>query len=77
MAKAIILEKNLNNDLWPKLIMTITYIKNIYPIKTLENNYTPFNTQYKKDPDIIHLWILGSTLYVFLHKEKQGLKLEK
>lgn len=77
MARATILEKNLNNDLWPKVILAITYIKNFCPIKALENNNTLFNSQHNKDPDITHLQILSFIVYVFLHKEQQALKSEK
>lgn len=77
MARATILEGNLSDDLWPEVILAMTYIKNLRPTKALENNNTPYNAQYKEDPDISHLRILGSTVYVFLHKEERELKSEK
>lgn len=77
MARLTILEGNLSVNLWPEVILAMTYIKNLRPTKALENNNTPYNAQYKKDPDISHLRILGSTVYVFLHEEDRELKLEK
>ena len=77
MARATILERNLNDDLWPEVILAMTYIKNLRPSKALENNNTPFNAQYQENPDIHHLRILGSIVYVFLHEEERGLKSEK
>lgn len=77
MARLTILEANLSVNLWPEVILAMTYIKNLRPTKALESNNTPYNAQYKKDPDISHLRILSSTVSVFLHKEDRELKLEK
>lgn len=55
MARATILKKNLNNDLWPEIILAMTYIQNFHPKIALENNNTPFNTQYKENLNISHL----------------------
>lgn len=55
----------------------MTYIKNLRPTEALENNNTPFNAQHEEDPDLTHLRILGSTVYVFLHEEERALKSEK
>lgn len=35
MTKMTIFEKNIDNDLWPELILTMTYIKNNWPTKAL------------------------------------------
>lgn len=77
MAQAIILEKNLIDDSWPEIILVMTYIKNIYLIKALENNNILFNTLHIKDSNITYIYIFGSIRYVFFHKEEQLLKLEK
>ena len=77
MARATILERNLNDDLWPEVILAMTYIKNLRPSKALENDNTPFNAQYQENPDIRHLRILRFTVYVFLHEEERELKSEK
>lgn len=76
MTRVIIFEKNIDNNLWPELVLTMTYVKNSWLIKTLQNlsSYKAFTWNHS---NILHLWVLGSTVYVFLHKEEQLLKLEK
>lgn len=37
MTKAIILRGNINNNLWPELVLATTYIKNYCPTKALDN----------------------------------------
>lgn len=77
MTRATILEGNLCDDLWPEIVLAMTYIKNIRPTKALEGNSSPYYAQHQKDPDINHLRILGSTVYVLLHEEERDLKSEK
>ena len=76
MTRAIILEGNIEDDLWPELILAITYVKNSRPTKALQN-LSPYEAITRNHPDISHLRVLGFTVYVFLHEEKQSLKLEK
>lgn len=35
ITKATILEENIDDNLWPKLVLTMTYIKNSRPTKAL------------------------------------------
>ena len=77
MTRATILEGNLNDDLWPEVILAMTYIKNLRPSKVLENNNTPFNALYQENPDISHLQIFRPTVYIFLYEKEQELKSEK
>ena len=37
MIRATILEGNIDDDLWPELLLAMTYIKNSHPTKTLDN----------------------------------------
>ena len=53
------------------------YIKNNRPTKALSNNITSQEAQNKETPNLSHLRILGSTVYVFLHEEEQSWKSEK
>lgn len=76
MTQATILEGNLDDDLWPEVILTMTYVKNVRPTKALEGK-TPHLAQNDNNPNIQHLQILGSTVYVFLHEEERTLKSEK
>ena len=37
MTKATILEKNIDDDLWPELILAIMYVKNNWPTRAIQN----------------------------------------
>lgn len=76
MTRTIILEKNINNDLWPELVFTMIHVKNSWLIKVLQNlsSYKALTWDYL---NISPLRILESIIYIFLHKEKLLLKLEK
>lgn len=76
MKRATILEKNINDNLWPEIILAMTQVKNIRPTHALEKG-NPHQALFDKPPDINHLQVFGSTVYVFIHKEEQNLKSEK
>ena len=76
MTRATILEENIDDDLWPELILTMTYVKNNRPTRAIQN-LSSHEAYTHKLPNLFHLRILGSTVYVFLHKKEQTLKLEK
>lgn len=76
MTWATILERNLDDDLWPEVILAMTYVKNVRPTKAL-NGKNPYYAPNNDNPNIEHLQILGSTVYVFLHEEKRALKSKK
>ncbi len=69
MTRATILEENIDNELWPEIILAMTYIKNNRPTRTLPSNSTPHEAQSQEAADISHLCVLGSKLYVFLYEE--------
>lgn len=76
MTRATILERNINNDLWPELVLAITYMKNNWSTRALQN-LSLYKAYTRKLPNLSHLRILGSTVYIFLHKEEWTLKSEK
>ena len=76
MTRATILEGNIDDDLWPELVLAMTYVKNSRPTKALQN-LSPYEALTQDHPDISHLRVLGSTVYVFLHEEERLLKSEK
>lgn len=76
MTRATILEGNINDELWPEIILAMTYVKNVRPTKALQGS-NPYQAQHQKSPDISHLRILCSTVYVFIHEEERNLKSEK
>ena len=76
MTKATILEGNIDNDLWSERVLAMTYIKNSRPTQALKN-ISPYEAQFHEQPDLTHLQILGSTVYILLHKEERLMKSEK
>ena len=47
MTRAIILDGNINDNLWPKLVFAITCIKNCHPTKTF-NDLSPYKVHFYK-----------------------------
>ena len=76
MAQASIIEGGIDDSFWPKVILAMTYIKNIRPTKALQG-LTPHQELFKTLPNLAHLRVLGSTVYVLIHKEEWELKSEK
>ncbi len=76
MTRATILEGNIDDDLWPELVLAMTYIKNSRPTRALEN-ISPHEAHFHEQPNLAHLRILGSTVYVLLHEEERSMKSEK
>lgn len=82
MIKALILEGRIDDTFWLEIILAMTYIKNLQPIRALEGSITPVKMQDKdllnKDlPNLHHFRILRSSVYVFLHKKERILKSAK
>ena len=74
--RATMVDGNIDDDLWPKAILAITHVKNVWPTEALEGS-NPHEIHFKRPPDISHLRVLGSTVYVFIHQEERNLKSEK
>lgn len=77
IVRATILERGIDDTLWPKIMLAMTYIKNLWPTWELKGNISPIEIQNKVLPDFQQLCILGSNIYVFLHEEEKSLKLAK
>lgn len=77
MIKTTILEGNIDNELWPELVLVRTYIKNSHPTKALAKNISPQKAHFLEQPDLTYLQILESIIYVLLYKEKCLMKSEK
>lgn len=67
MLRVTILEGGIDDTFWPEIILVMTYIKNLQPIWALESNISPIVMQNQTIPDIQHLCLLGSNVYIFLH----------
>ena len=76
MARATIIEGDLGDIFWPEVVLTMTYTKNVRPTTALEGG-NPYEKQFNCPPDVSHLRILGSTVYVLIHEEERDLKSEK
>lgn len=77
MVRATILKKGIDDILWLKIILAMTHIKNLRPIKVLKGFISLIEMQNQAIPDLYLLCIIGSNIYVFLYKEKQSLKSTK
>ena len=76
MTYVTILNGNIDDNLWPEIILAIIQIKNVRPISLLEDK-NPYKVHFSKALDINHLQVLGSTVYVLIYKEERNLKSEK
>ncbi len=77
MVRATILEGGIDDTLWPEIILAMTHIKNLRPTQGLEGFISPIEMQNQAIPDLHHLRIFGSNVYVFLHEEERSLKSAK
>ena len=77
MMRGIILEGRIDDTLWHEIVLAMTYIKNLRPTRALKDSISPIEMQNQAFPDLQHLRILGSNVYVFLHKEGQSLNFAK
>lgn len=75
MTQASIIEAGIDDSFWPKMILAMIYIKNLRPTKALQG-LSPHQELFKTPPNLAHLRILGSTVYVLVHEERE-LKSEK
>lgn len=76
ITRTTILEENIDDNLWPEFVLAMTYIKNNWPTRAVQN-LSSYETYTHKLPDLFQLQVLDSTIYVFLHKKKQMLKSKK
>lgn len=72
MIRVTILKKNIDDEFWPKFVLVMIYINNNCTTKALLSNITLHKAQNQEKINVSHLYILGSTVYVFLHKEKRS-----
>jgi len=70
--RAILSESNLFKELWPEVLLSVTYIHNRTPHSFLGYK-TPYEARYNTKPSISNIRILGSITY---HKEARITKLD-
>lgn len=74
---AIILEEEIDDIIWPEIVLDMTFIKNLRSIGILEEFISPIEIKNQAIPDLYHFCILGSNIYIFFHKKKRSLKSAK
>ncbi len=77
ITRATILEGNIDNDQWPELMLVMTYVKNNRPTRALQGNISLHEASTKEAPNLVHLRVLVSTVYILLHGEERSMKSEK
>ncbi len=77
IVRVIILEGEINDTLLSEMVMAMIHIKNLRPTRALKGSISPIKMQNQALPDLHPLRILGSNVYVFLHKKEQSLKSAK
>ena len=53
--RATILEENIKDELWPELVLAMTYIKNNRPTRAFQDNISPYKAYSKEAPNLAHL----------------------
>ena len=76
MARALIIKGGIDESFWPEVILAMTYIKNIRLTKAFQG-LSPHQKLFKTLPNLAHLQVLGSTVYVLIYEEEGELKSEK
>ncbi len=74
--RCIIIGGGIPDNLWPEILLAITHVSNLLPTSSLKGQ-SPFEASFKRLPNLEHLHILGSTVYVFIHEEEQKAKSTK
>ncbi len=64
------------DELWPEILLAITHISNLLLTSSL-HGLSPFEALAQSLPNLQHLRILGSTVYVFIHEEERNAKSAK
>lgn len=77
MVQAMILEEDIDNNLWPEIVLAMIHVKNLQPTRALKSSISPIEMQDQALLTLQYLWILGSNIYIFLYEEEQSLKSAK
>lgn len=55
MTRATIIEGNIDDKLWSKLVLAMIYIKNSQLMRALADNLNSHKAHFHKKPDFLHL----------------------
>ena len=56
--------------LWTEIVLAMVHVKNIRPTNALSGK-SPYEFYESKSPSLNHLRVLGSTVYILIHKEER------
>ena len=68
MVRATILKAGIDNILWPEVVLAMTNVK---PTQALKRSISLAKMQDQIISNFQHFYVLGSTVYIFLHKKKR------
>ena len=70
MARSMLYHANLEKELWAEAVSTAAYLRNRSPTSSFKGE-TPYSRWYKVKPDVGHLRVFGSDVYVHIPDEKR------
>ena len=74
--RSTIIAGGVPDELRPEVLLAMTQVSNLLPTTAL-NGRSSFEASTKSLPNLQHLRGLGSTVYVFIHKEERKAKSAK
>lgn len=74
--RCTIIREGIPDKFWPKILLAITHISKLLLTSLLHGLFF-FKTLAQSLPNLQHLRILGSKVYVFIHKKEQNAKSAK
>ena len=72
MMRCMLLSAGLDSSFWSNALLYSVYIKNQLPHQSLPDLTSPFKAWHNKRPDISHIWVFRSLLYVKTPGIKDG-----
>ena len=66
MARTVMCHANLPQKLWAELINTAAYLRNRSPTSSLNNDSTPYEIWFGRKPNVGHLRVIGSKVFVHI-----------
>ena len=70
MARCLLREANVHKRFWPEIIYAETYLKNRTLTNTIERK-TPYEIFFNNRPDVKHLRLCGSRVFVRKPEQKR------
>ena len=70
MTRYTIIKGGIPDYLWTEIVLAMVHVKNIRPTHALSGK-SPYEFYESKPPSLNHLRVLGSTVYVLIHKEER------